>query len=157
MARGKLTAELQTYVVQRLACFDSPSEIAATLRRDQGIEITPQSIECYDPTKQAGRTLKEEWRALFGATRKAFLEDTAEIGIAHRSVRLRKLDRMASAAEGKGNIVLAAALMEQAAKEMGNTYTNRRELTGKDGKDLNLTPTIIYEGMPEQPADATGK
>ncbi|WP_279141297.1 DUF2280 domain-containing protein, partial [Sphingomonas paucimobilis] len=77
-----------------------------------------------------------KWRVLFEQARKAFIEDTSTIPIAHRSSRLRALQRMATAAERKGNYPLAAALNKQAAEEMGNAYTNRRELTGKDGKDL---------------------
>jgi hypothetical protein len=40
---------------------------------------------------------------------------------------------MAEKAEAQGNMVLASSLLEQAAKEMGGAFTNRRELTGKDG------------------------
>lgn len=136
MAKAKLNHEQQTFAVQSLACFDSPSAVAATLRKEHGVEITPQSIEAYDPTKKAGANLAAKWRALFEETRKAFLEDTASIGISHRAVRLRALQRMAEKAEGQGNMVLAANLLEQAAKEVGDSYTNRRELTGKDGAPL---------------------
>ncbi len=50
---------------------------------------------------------------------------------------------MAVKAEDQGNMVLAAQLLEQAAKEMGNAFTNRRELTGKDGKDLPAPPAMV--------------
>lgn len=133
MARGKLSVEQQTYVVQSLACFDSPSLVAAALRKDQGIEITPQSIESYDPTKAAGDKLGKRWRSLFEETRKTFLEDTASIAISHRAVRLRALNRMAEKAETQGNMSMAAQLHEQAAKEVGNAFTNKRELSGSLG------------------------
>jgi hypothetical protein len=42
-------------------------------------------------------------RSLNFATRKRFLEETAEIGIANRAVRLRKLDRVAQKAEAANN------------------------------------------------------
>ena len=50
---------------------------------------------------------------------------------------------MAAKAEAKGNFPLAAQLHKQAAEEMGNAYTNRRELTGKDGKDLPAPPPAV--------------
>ncbi len=132
----KLTDEARTYVVQALACFDPPSVVAAQVKKDFGLVISGQGVESYDPTKHAGRKLSAKWKVLFEETRKAFLEDTSKIGISHRSVRLRALHRMAEKAESNGNMGLAAQLLEQAAKESGGAYTNRRELTGKDGKDL---------------------
>jgi hypothetical protein len=136
MAKSKLDHDQKTFVVQALACFDTPSTVAKAVKAEFGIDITPQSLECYDPTKRAGANVSARWRALFEATREAFLKDTSRIGISHRSVRLRALQRMAEEAERRGNMVLSAQLLEQAAKEMGNAFTNRRELTGKDGKDL---------------------
>lgn len=126
----KLTDEMRTFVVQQLAMFDSPAQAAKALRDAFGVTIRPQSVEFYDPTKRAGDKLAEKWRTIFIETRKAFIEDTTEIGISHKTVRLRALQRMAAAAEGKGNLALAAQMHEQAAKEMGDAYTNTRVLRG---------------------------
>ncbi|MCM2293046.1 DUF2280 domain-containing protein [Allorhizobium sp. BGMRC 0089] len=147
MAKAKLSREQQTFVVQSLACFDSPTVVAAALRKEYSVTLTPQSIEAYDPTKKAGKNLAERWKALFEETRKTFLEDTASIAISHRAVRLRALQRMADKAEGQGNMVLASSLLKQAAEEVGNAYTNRRELTGKDGKELPVpvSPVTIFQ------------
>ena len=147
MAKAKLSREQQTYVVQALACFDTPSVVAASLKKDYGIVFTPQAIEAYDPNKKAGKALAERWKALFAETRKTFLEDTASIAISHRAVRLRALQRMADKAENSGNMVLASSLLKQAAEEVGGSYTNRRELTGKDGKDLPVpvSPVTIFQ------------
>ncbi|TQI72922.1 hypothetical protein FHT98_0642 [Bosea sp. AK1] len=147
MAKGKLTNEQQTLVVQCLACFDAPSVVAATLKKEHGIAVSVQAIETYDPNKHAGRNLSQRWRALFEETRKTFLEDTATIAISHRAVRLRALQRMSEKAETQGNMVLAASLLEQAAKEVGDSFTNRRELTGKGGKDLPVpvSPVTIFQ------------
>lgn len=144
---AKLNREQQTYAVQALACFDSPSIVAAALRKEFNVSLTPQSVEAYDPTKKAGRNLALRWKALFEETRKTFLEDTASIAISHRAVRLRALQRMADKAEGQGNMVLASSLLKQAAEEVGGNYTNRRELTGKDGKDLPVpvSPVTIFQ------------
>ena len=150
---AKLTEEARAFVVQQLAMYDAPSVVAKALKADFGLVITPQAIEAYDPTKRAGAKLSEKWRVLFEATRTKFLEDSATIGIANRSVRLRRLDRMAAQAETMGNIVVAAQLFEQAAKEMGNAYTNRRELTGKDGAALIPKP-IAPDMTPKEAAEA---
>ncbi|RVO40792.1 DUF2280 domain-containing protein [Sinorhizobium meliloti] len=146
MAKGKLSEEVKTFIVQSLACFDTPSIVVEAVRKEFGETITRQSVEGYDPTKKAGSNLAEKWKLLFEETRKTFLEDTATIAISHRAVRLRALQRMAEKAETQGNMVLAASLMKQAA-EVGNAYTNRRELTGKDGKDLPVpvSPVTIFQ------------
>ncbi|MDW9740842.1 DUF2280 domain-containing protein [Sinorhizobium meliloti] len=147
MAKGKLKDGVKTFIVQSLACFDTPSVVVEAVRKEFGETITRQSVEGYDPTKKAGSNLAEKWRLLFEETRKTFLEDTATIAISHRAVRLRALQRMAEKAETQGNMVLAASLMKQAAEEVGNAYTNRRELTGKDGKDLPVpvSPVTIFQ------------
>lgn len=137
----KLTDEARTYVVQALACFDPPSVVAAAVKKDFELTITPQGCEAYDPTKRAGHKLSAKWAELFRETRKTFLEDTAAIGISHRSVRLRALNRMADRAETMGNMALAAQLHKQAAEEVGNAFTNRRELTGADGRPLGADMT----------------
>ncbi|OEO27917.1 hypothetical protein VW23_007200 [Devosia insulae DS-56] len=146
MAKGKLTDEVQTFVVTSLAMFDTPMTVADAVKKEFGIEITRQAVECYDPTEKAGAKLAEKWKALFEEARKAFVEDTADIAISHRAVRLRALHRMSEKAEGM-NLQFAAALLRQAAEEMGGTYTNRREFTGKDGKDLPtpVSPVTIFQ------------
>lgn len=141
--KGKLNPGQQAYVVQCLACFDTLATIKANLKEIHGVEVSVQAIECYDPNKHAGKNLAERWKTLFADTRKDFLDDTANIGISHKAVRLRALNRMAQKAEDSGNSVLAAQLLKQAAEEVGNVYSNRRELTGKDGKDLPTPPAMV--------------
>jgi hypothetical protein len=147
MAGQKLADQVKTFVVQALACFDTPSVVAVAATKEFSVSLTRQQVEKYDPTKKAGANLSTKWRMLFEETRKTFLEDTATIAISHRAVRLRALQRMADKAEDRGNMVLASALLKQAAEEVGGSYTNRRELTGKDGKDLPVpvSPVTIFQ------------
>ncbi len=147
MAKAKLTNEVKTYIVQAIACFDSPSIVAASVKREFGVDVSRQLVETYDPTKKAGANISDKWKALHEETRKTFLEDTASIAISHRAVRLRTLQRMADKAETQGNMMLASSLLKQAAEEVGGSYTNRRELTGKDGKDLPVpvSPVTIFQ------------
>lgn len=130
MRSGPLPDEAKTLIVQHLACFDSPAVVAEAVKKELGIAVSRQAVESYNPTRRAGAKLAEKWKALFSETRKAFLEDTAEIGIAHRSVRLRRLDRMQLKAESMGNLQLAGELGEKAAKEQGDAYTNTRVIRG---------------------------
>jgi hypothetical protein len=147
MAKAKLSDEVKTYIVQALACFDSPSVVAAAVKKEFGLDVSRQLVESHDPNKKAASGLAPKWKVLFEETRKTFLEDTATIAISHRAVRLRALQRMADKAENQGNMVLASSLLKQAAEEVGGAYTNRRELTGKDGKDLPVpvSPVTIFQ------------
>lgn len=129
---ARLTAEHKTFIVQRLACFDTPSVVAQAVKDEYGIELARQHVEQYDPTKRAGRQLGKKLTELFEATRKQFIDDTSEIAISHKAVRLRRLQRMADKAELVGNIPLAAQLLEQAAKEAGDSYSNLRKIAPTD-------------------------
>jgi len=142
MPNPKYSGDVKARVVQSLACFDSPSVVAKAIKAEFGVDISAQAVEAYDPNKVAGKKLSERYRILFAETRKAFLEDTSQIAVSHRAVRLRALQRMAEKAENQGNMVLAASLLEQAAKEVGGAYTNKRQLehTNPDG---SLRPTRI--------------
>ncbi len=152
---GTLSDEVKTFVVQALACFDTPSEVAKAVKVEFSVEISRQAVEAYDPTKRAGKGLSQGYREIFEATRKTFLEDTADIAVSHRAVRLRTLQRMATQAEGMRNYALAAQLLEQAAKECGNAYTNRRELSGPAGGPIaTQAKPIDLTGLSKDDRDA---
>lgn len=145
-----MTDEVKAFVIQGLASFDSPSQVAAAVNDEYGIQMTPQAVQSYDPTKYQGRSLAPKWKVMFDNARKAFIEDSSGIPIAHRSTRLRALQRMAQAAEKAKNYPLAASLHKQAAEEMGNAYTNRRELSGPGGKDLPApTSNVAIFALPD--------
>lgn len=142
----KLNDAQKIAVVQRIAMFDTPQLIVDFVKEEYGIEITRQSVQYYDPT--VGEKPAEKWCKIFEATRKEFLKTTAEIPIANRSVRLRRLERMALAAERQKNYMLAAALHEQAAKEVGDVYTNRSKvaLTDPDGEPFRVIVEMDERG-----------
>ncbi|MFJ3486587.1 DUF2280 domain-containing protein [Pseudomonas sp. NPDC090202] len=121
-----LSNEVKAFIVQALACFDTPSQVSAAVREEFGIEVTRQKCEAHDPTKRAGRDLAKRWVTLFEDTRRRFREETAEIPIANRAYRLRALGRMAEKVENMRNYGLAMQLLEQAAKEVGDVYVNRK-------------------------------
>ncbi|MDN7490581.1 DUF2280 domain-containing protein [Burkholderia sp. AU45274] len=130
-----LAENVKLRIVQALACFDTPSQVAKEIKAEFGLDVAPQQCEAYDPNKRAGQRLSDKYRAIFEETRKTFLEDTSLIGVSHRAVRLRTLQRMIDKCEAQGNVGMVAQLLEQVAKETGDAYTNRHRLehTGKDG------------------------
>jgi hypothetical protein len=136
-----LTDEIKTFIVKGLACYDTPSQVAEAVKANFNIEITRQHVYAYDPG--ASQQMAPRWKELHAATRQAFLRETAEIGIAHRAVRLRKLDRLASRCE-RNSVALALKCLEIAAKESGGLYENR--------KPVLLQPTLPQTATPEPPA-----
>ncbi|MGF6394276.1 DUF2280 domain-containing protein [Pseudomonas plecoglossicida] len=144
-----LTAEVKGFIVQALACFDTPTQVAEAVKKEFNIEITRQQVAQHDPTKSTGANLAAKWRVLFEDTRKRFRDDTADIPIANRSYRLRVLDRMAARAEGMKNMALAAQLLEQAAKESGGAYTNKQQvdLSSSDGSMTPKAPQQVDQAL----------
>ena len=121
-----LRSEVKAFIVQALACFDTPSQVVEAVKKEFGLDVSRQVCEGHDPTKYAGRGLAQKWVDLFNDSRKRFREETADIPIANRAFRLRGLGRMAEKAETMRNLALTAQLYEQAAKECGDMYVNRK-------------------------------
>lgn len=146
-----LKPEVKAFIIQSLACFDSLAIVAEAVQKQFGIKVTPQQIESHDPTKASGKGLAKKWVALFNSTRTRFQTEISDIPIANKSYRLRTLDRMMTKAEKMQNLALAASLMEQAAKEVGEAYTNRQkfEHTRPDGS-MASKPTVI-QLLPVEP------
>ena len=136
-----LKNEVKSFIVQALACFDTPSQVVESVKNEFGVVVTRQQVETHDPTKAAGKGLAIRWQTLFHDTRKRFREETADIPIANRAYRLRGLGRMAEKAENMRNLALTAQLYEQAAKEVGDIYVNRSRKDDPD--DAPAIPTRI--------------
>ena len=136
-----LKDEVKRFIVQALACFDTPTQVVLAVKETFGVEVSRQQCEQYDPTKHAGRDLGVKWKAVFEDTRKRFREETAEIPIANRAYRLRAMNRFVEKAETMKNIGLAMQILEQAAKEVGDIYVNRNRKDEPD--DEPAIPTRI--------------
>ena len=134
-----LKPEIKAFIVQSVACFDTPSQVVKSVLKEFGVQITRQQVEQNDPTKISGKGLAQKWVDLFNRTRDRFLNEISDIPIANKAYRLRVLQRMSTTAEGMKNLGMTAQLLEQAAKEVGDAYSNKQkvELTGKDGGPLN--------------------
>jgi hypothetical protein len=128
-----LTEDIKIYVITSLACYDSQKQVIEDVKKQFGVVMTSQQVNAYDPNTQNGKRLSKPFKALFEQTREQFLKDATKVPIANAAVRLRKLQQLLDKAEDRGNMKMAAELLEQAAKETGGAYTNRRELGGAVG------------------------
>jgi len=132
--RVRLTEPQKMFLVQRLAQFETPTEAAQSLSETLGVDIAPQSVERYDPTKRAGLRIAEHLRALFSESRDRFLTQmTKNTPLANKAVRVAFLANAAMKFKAQHNYEKMADMIERVAKEMGNVHTNKREHTGKDG------------------------
>ena len=127
-----LNNEIKAFIVQSLACFDSPTQVATAVRDSFGVVVSRQQVEAHDPTRKSSKGLAKRWVTLFEDTRSGFREEMVKEPIANRSVRLRALQRMFDEAEARGNLVIAMKLLEQAARECGDMNVNRRAKVGDD-------------------------
>jgi hypothetical protein len=142
-----LSDDVKTFIVQALACFDTPSQVSDAVKEQFGVSLARQQCEGYDPTKKSAHGLAKKWRELFEETRKQFLDETGRIPIANQAYRLRVLDRLVVKAEKQGNAAMVSQLLEQAAKESGGAFTNkhRMEHTGKDGAPIEQRTAVVSE------------
>ena len=136
----KLTVEQQTFIVVRLACFESLKAIGLEFKEEFGIEVDKRQIENYN-ARRPSKKPHPKWIELFEETRKRFLEDVSDIPIASMAVRLRRLERLYTKTEEGKNTPLAADLLKQAALDVGGAFTNQRQLTGKDGGPIETETT----------------
>jgi hypothetical protein len=135
-----LNGAVKVFIVERLACFDRASEVQAAVKQAFKIDVSLAQLMVYDPKHAAGARLSKTLKEHFEATRKKFLDNTSDIPIANKAYRLRMLDRMAGQMADKGNVAMAAQLLEQAAKEEGGSYTNKQkhEHAGEGGGPMTV-------------------
>jgi hypothetical protein len=129
-----LPDDVKIFLVTSLACYDTPQQAAnAAKEMFPGLEIDRRKAHQYDPTSVSGRELGAALKAVFFETRKRFLEQIADIGVAHKVVRLRRLERYVNRLEDRDNLLAAAQMLEQAARECGDAFTNTRIHAGPGG------------------------
>ena len=132
---AQLDRNHKRFIVQELARFKSPTEVCESVKETFNLDIERQQVWHYNPNNA---DVAEEWRELFEETRKQFIHDTASIPIANKNFRLTQLNDLFKTAKEKRNYALAADLLEQAAKEEGGVFTNKRELSGPAGGAIPL-------------------
>lgn len=123
-----LSTEVKAFIVQSLACFESPTKVIELVKQEYGVEVSRQQVSQYSPGNAMAANLSQKWIELFRSTRERFQTEISDIPIANKAYRLRVLDRMMNSAEKMKNIALASEIIEQAAKEVGDAYTNKHKV-----------------------------
>ena len=72
MARLKKAEKV--FIVRSLAQFMTPTEVVVAIKENFKIDVTPQQVEAYDPTKTAGADLSQEFVDLFHEARKKYID-----------------------------------------------------------------------------------
>lgn len=135
-----LKPEVKAFIIQSVACYEAPSQVADAVLKEFGIKITRQQVDQNDPTKVSGKGLAKKWVDLFNITRDRFLNEISDIPIANKAYRLRVLNRMAINAESMKNYGMTAQLLEQAAKDVGDAYTNKQKVEQSVVATHNVMP-----------------
>lgn len=140
-----LKEPVKMFIVQSLACFETPQQVADAVEEIYKIKIDRKQCHSYDPTKYAGRNLSKKLKDLFEQTRKEFRENIDDIAIANKAFRLRELQKMYE--DSGKNKRAKQNLLKQAFQETDGRVT-KQEITGKDGKPIETinqnVPTDSY-------------
>ncbi|QHH95428.1 DUF2280 domain-containing protein [Acinetobacter gyllenbergii] len=124
-----LKEPVKIFIVQALACRDTPQEVAFLVKQEFGVDIDRMQCASYDPTKVAGRNLSKKFKDLFEVTRKKFDKGLIDIPISNKHYRMKQYDKLLSNTK---NTATKLKILEQAAKEMGGQYTNKIESSVKN-------------------------
>ena len=135
-----LKEPVKMFIVQSLACFETPQQVADAVEEIYKIKIDRKQCHSYDPTKYAGRNLSKKLKDLFERTRKDFRENVEDIAIANKSFRLRELQKMYD--DSGRNKRAKQNLLKQAFQETDARIT-KQEITGKNGGPLETVQTTI--------------
>ena len=132
-----LKEPVKIFIVQALACRDTPQEVADLVYQEFGIKIDRKQCQLYDPTKQAGKNLSKKFVDLFHETRQKFDDGLIDIPIANKYYRLKNYQQQLE--RNKRNTVMALKILRQAAEDTGGVYTNKQTIdnTSSDG---SMTP-----------------
>ncbi len=141
-----LKEPVKIFIVQALACRDTPQEVVEQVKQEFGVDISRSQCECYDPTKYSGRNLSKKFVELFESTRDKFDEGLIDIPIVNKYYRLKQYQRQLDRTR---NVKTALKILEQAAKDIGGQFTNRQEITGKDGGPVQTVNSDVPVPMEE--------
>lgn len=138
---ARITKKVKLFIVRMLAEFETPTQASKSVKEVFNFDVTPQQCEAYDPTKRTGQDLSQELRDKFFEYRRQANEELEAIPIANKRYRLQLLQDLVE--KYPNNPVFIPKWTEQAAKEMGNQYTNKTDVT-TNGESINTSkPTVI--------------
>ena len=142
-----LKEPVKIFIVQSLACFETPQQVADAVKQDFKIEVSRQQVAAYDPTKYVGRNLSKKLTELFHQTREDFRKNIFDIPIANQAFRLREIQKMYDDA-GK-NKVARQNLLKLAYQET-DARTTKQEITGAGGDPIQTENTTYVTATKEQ-------
>ncbi|MDO7219823.1 MULTISPECIES: DUF2280 domain-containing protein [Acinetobacter calcoaceticus/baumannii complex] len=135
-----LKEPVKIFIVQSLACRDTPQEVVESVKQEFDVDISRSQCQSYDPTKYSGRNLSQKYVELFEKTREEFDKGLIDIPIASKYYRLKQYQKQL---ERTRNVKTVLKILEQAAKDIGGQFTNRQEITGKDGGPVQTVNSEI--------------
>ncbi|MEB6666341.1 MULTISPECIES: DUF2280 domain-containing protein [Acinetobacter] len=110
-----LKEQVKIYIVQALACMDTPQQVADAVKQEFNIEIDRKQVQLYDPTKAAGKNLSKKFKILFEKTREDFRNNVFDIPLANKSFRINELQKMYDTTKNK---VVKQNIIKQVKDEM---------------------------------------
>lgn len=138
-----LTSQQRQFVVEQLAAFDSPSEVAKGLLEQFGVTVAPHVVAIYDPTRPAGRHCPALWKRRFEEAREEMIHGTPS-ALASRSVRLRQREKMFRRAIEREDFLLANRILDSIAREVGDDTSGLvRSLEITDEQRANAAADFI--------------
>lgn len=129
---AKIPDDVRAFIIMGFARYSRTSDIQKAVLEEFGLELDSRTLSNHmldRPSRASAMGLR--WVKLFDDTRKAFIEQIDAIPITHPAYRLSKLQRYFDILDAKDAIGPATAVLEQAAKESGGAFTNKRTIDGK--------------------------
>ena len=142
-----LKEPVKIFIVQSLACFETPQQVADAVEEIYKIKIDRKQCHSYDPTKYAGRNLSKKLKDLFEQTRKEFRENIDDIAIANKAFRLRELQKMYE--DSGKNKRAKQNLLKQAFQETDGRVI-KQEITGPDGGPIQQETKSTHQFTPDE-------
>ena len=136
-----LKEPVKIFIVQALACRDTPQEVAELVSQEFGVKIDRVQCSTYDPTKQRGKNLSKKFVDLFYETREKFDAGLIDIPITQKFYRLKQYQKHLE--KNARNTVMSLNIMKQAAQDLGGQFTNRQEITGAGGKPIETVSSNV--------------
>lgn len=156
-----LTNEQKEWLVCHYACFWTTEKVLDQFKEEFGFRPEPGAAIKYNLNNltedEIAQRRKTIWIETHRRAREAFEASIRDIPIASPTYRVQQLNTMFEQAYSRRNFMLAAKLLEQAAKETGGAFTNKREVAGAMavvGTDSDVPPEIKRSMVTEKLREA---
>jgi len=120
---ASLTPEIQSFVVQQLAWYRTPSQVVEDVQEEYGVEVSRSQVHYYHPEK-GDREPKKEWTEQFYDLREAIRNGRVDVAIGQEVWRLKQLLHIYRKLMEMDHYLGAADILKQAAKDRGGEFTN---------------------------------